>query len=73
MQDRSDSREHWAAARREAEAMLKSLLPQAFWDHACASKREAKAAAGALRRALRRQLSKTPRRASRAKQKIEIA
>jgi len=68
-----EAREHARAARDETRAAIRSLLPESFWQHAEASKREAKLAAGALGRALRHQFGKPLRSSAPPKTKIDIA
>ena len=51
----SEFRAHRAAARKEMKESLRSLLPEAFWEHAQESRREAKLACAAFRRAIKRQ------------------
>lgn len=64
---------HRAAAREEAKAMFKSLLPESFWQHARGSRQEARLACTAFRRAIKKQFAtKAPIRPAR-KEKIEIA
>lgn len=67
------AREHAQAARAETRAALRSLLPDSFWQHADASRREAKLAADAFRRAIRHQFAKPLRESAPPKQKIDIA
>ncbi len=68
------ARKHARAARDEARACLESLLPPAFWQHACASRKEARAAAKAFSRAFKRQCCHRPgNRRPATKQPINIA
>jgi hypothetical protein len=68
-----EAREHARAARAETRAAVRSLLPESFWEHAEASKREAKLAFQALRRALRHQFAQSMSERMPKKQKIDIA
>jgi hypothetical protein len=68
-----EAREHARAARAETRAAVRSLLPESFWEHAEASRREAKLACDAMRRALRHQFSKSMSERTPKKQKIDIA
>jgi hypothetical protein len=47
------------AARQEMKEAFRNLLPEAFWEHAKASRREAKLACAAFRRAAKRQFCDT--------------
>jgi hypothetical protein len=68
-----EAREHARTAREETRAAVRSLLPESFWQHAEASKREAKLAVKAFRRAFRHQFLRPMRDAAPPKQKIDIA
>jgi predicted TIM-barrel fold metal-dependent hydrolase len=68
-----EAREHAKAARSETRAAVRSLLPDSFWQHADESKREAKLAAEAFRRAFRQQFCRPVRPSAPAKHKIDIA
>ena len=67
------ARQHWAAACEEARAAGNSLLPEAFWNHARASRREARLALEACRRAIKRRCSCIPLARPSSKRKIDIA
>jgi len=64
---------HRAAARKEVKSMFSSLLPESFWVHARASRREARLACTAFRRALKKQFTSTTPKKPTGKEKIEIA
>ena len=66
------AKKHAQAARREAHAMLDSLMPPAFWEHARASKKETKAACHALRHAVRNQLRRPQHKRAFGRRRIEI-
>jgi predicted TIM-barrel fold metal-dependent hydrolase len=68
-----EAREHAKAARAETRAAVRSLLPDTFWQHADESKREAKLAAEAFRRAFRQQFCRPMRAGAPKKTKIDIA
>ena len=68
-----EARQHAKTARAESRAAVRSLLPKKFWDHAEASKREAKLAAQAFRRAIGRQFCRPMSHGATKKQKIDIA
>ena len=59
------------AARQEMKEAFRGLLPEAFWEHTRASRREAKLACGAFRRAAKRQFCDT-RAKKPLKNEIEI-
>ena len=67
------ARKHAKAARTETRAAVRSLLPDRFWQHAEASKEEAKLALEAFRRAVRHQFCRPARSSAPHKQKIDIA
>jgi len=51
----------------------RDLLPEAFWEHAQASRREAKLACKAFRRAIKRQFSRPEAKKPAGKQEVPIA
>ena len=69
----TEAREHARAAREESRQAVRSMLPETFWQHAKESKREAKLAVQAFRRAFRQQFCRPMRDAAPQKQKIDIA
>jgi hypothetical protein len=62
-----------AAARQEMKERCGHLLPEAFWEHARASRREAKLACQAFRRAMKHQFLRPAAQKPVGKQEVEIA
>lgn len=60
-------------ARQEMKERCRDLLPEAFWEHAQASRREAKLACKAFRRAIKRQFSRPEAKKPAGKQEVPIA
>ncbi len=64
---------HRAKARQEMKERCRSLLSEAFWEHARASRQEAKLACRAFRRAMKHQFLRPDPRKPAGKQEVEIA
>lgn len=64
---------HAKKSRQETQAMVKCLFPQAFWDHAYESKKEARLAFKAVKRAVNQKRCKRFKRKPLIPHKIEIA
>lgn len=66
------ARQHAAAAREEFRAMCRVLLPEPFWQHTQAAKKEGKAAIRTLLEASKKQVCRGPIH-KQIKHRIEIA
>lgn len=64
---------HRAAKRQEMKERCQSLFSEAFWEHARASRREAKLACQAFRRAMEHQFLRPDAGKPVGKQEVEIA
>jgi hypothetical protein len=64
---------HRAEKRQEMKERCRGLLPEAFWEHARASRREAKLACQAFRRAMKHQFIRPEAKKPVGKQEVEIA